>query len=79
MTVLGDTLRTTAELMVKLADLADQVEHEAPPLTVSEYAHLMRIHTATVHRQIARGEINAFKVGAHWRIRPSVPLGDSES
>lgn len=40
-------------------------------LTVREVADTMRVSTMTVYRLIKAGELEAFRVGAHFRIRYS--------
>jgi excisionase family DNA binding protein len=38
-------------------------------LKVEEVATLLRVHVRTVRDWIQRGEIQAYKIGKHWRIR----------
>jgi excisionase family DNA binding protein len=38
-------------------------------LKVEEVATLLRVHVRTVRDWIQRGEIQAYKIGNHWRIR----------
>lgn len=40
------------------------------PLTKEELAERWKCCTATIDRMIKRGELQAFRVGAQWRISP---------
>ena len=44
--------------------------HEQP-WTTEEAAAFLRIHPRTLTRLAAQGEIPAFRIGKHWRFRPS--------
>lgn len=38
-------------------------------LTTQEAAEVMRVHEKTVRRMILRGELRAYRVGRHYRIK----------
>jgi excisionase family DNA binding protein len=37
-------------------------------LTLSEVAHLLRVHESTVYRMLRRHQLPAFKMGHYWRF-----------
>lgn len=39
--------------------------------TIQEVAEKLRVHHITIRRMIDKGEIAAFKMGYHWRIKAS--------
>ncbi len=41
------------------------------PWTTEETATFLKIHPRTVTRMASSGEIPAFRIGSHWRFRPS--------
>ena len=41
------------------------------PWTTDEAAKFLKIHPRTVTRMAFLGEIPAFRIGTHWRFRPS--------
>jgi excisionase family DNA binding protein len=47
----------------------DEQPQEPEYLKVAEVATLLRVHVRTVRDWIERGEIPAYKIGNHWRIR----------
>ena len=38
-------------------------------LTVDEVAEFLKVNRMTVYRKIRSGQIEAFKLGRHWRVR----------
>jgi excisionase family DNA binding protein len=42
-----------------------------PSLTVPQVARIVGAHPSTVRAEIKRGELKAWKLGAHYRIQPS--------
>ncbi len=38
---------------------------------VREAAEILGVHPRTIHRYLSRGEIDAVKIGGHWRIEAS--------
>ncbi len=41
------------------------------PWTTGEVARFLKIHPRTVTRLAQIGELPAFRIGTHWRFRPS--------
>ena len=41
------------------------------PWTTEEAAKFLKIHPRTVTRMALLGEVPAFRIGSHWRFRPS--------
>jgi excisionase family DNA binding protein len=73
--------------MAPITDPAPAHPAEPPPeqlLRTDEVAALLRVHEKTIRRMIARGEIEAVRISAGWRIpsgeltnRLRVPLASS--
>jgi excisionase family DNA binding protein len=51
-------------MSIKLPDGA------SPDLSIPQVAALRQVHTDTVRRAIARGDLKAYRVGRQIRIRP---------
>ncbi len=41
------------------------------PWTTQEAADFLQIHPRTITRMAKSGELPAFRIGTHWRFRPS--------
>lgn len=48
--------------------LSSPSSHHPKPWTTEEAAGFLRVHPRTLTRMAKRGEIPAFRIGAHWRF-----------
>jgi len=63
-------LRVNASVKTGVIDV-DTAENSANLLTFSEVQSILRVSGKTLRSIIARGDLPAHKVGAHWRVRSS--------
>lgn len=47
------------------------ITSEEPALTIAQVQKALQVSRLTVLRRIGNGELDAFKVGRQWRIKPA--------